>query len=739
MRLEEVFGKARWIGAEEKNVSPIIRSSFTLSNAPTNVKINIVGFGTYLLYVNGKRVSENYYQPLSSDFEPRDNFPTDEVLAHRIYVDSFDITDLLKEGKNTVAVIIGEGWYTLPERNKPYGDKKLIFRVFDGSGDILLSDTTAKYTESYVKDCYFVTHETQDYRGFSEDFFLPVFDDSAWKNTTYAKAPTDTEYCFSDCPRDKVTKKISPVRVGTVNGADIYDAGENISGFPVFKALTAGETVTVLFSEELDENGALDNKHHHRQKFTFTADKDGRIAFPAFIWYGFRYFSVVGNAEPVSVYKIHTDVKTDSAFDSDSELLNWIYKTFLNTQLCNMHMGVPSDCPHIERKGYTGDGQLCAHTVMLTLDTQRFYKKWIQDISDCQDRISGHVQYTAPYTQNGGGPGGWGIAIINVPLDYYLRYGDISEAEKLYPQMLRYFDFLDAHSENLLVTSDKAGQWCLGEWCTPGHVDVNCKLDERPDERFEAGAVVLPAPFVNNYFYIKGLTKVIELAKLIGKNEDIPALEKKLLERKAATNAAFFNTWDGNFLGNVQGANAFALDIGLGDERTKKNFIRYYQKNKYYDTGIFGTEIVTRLLFEYGEADAAFDLLTSEVPAHSFGYWKNTGATSFREYWGFARSHSHPMFGAVVAHFFDYILGITQEKDSAGYEKLLIKPAYVKKLNRASGYITLSDGRAEVSYIVKNGEFILTVNLPEKKAARVILPDGAEENIIGSAVLKCKI
>ena len=179
--------------------------------------------------------------------------------------------------------------------------------------------------------------------------------------------------------------------------------------------------------------------------------------------------------------------------------------------------------------------------------------------------------------------------------------------------------------------------------------------------------------------------------------------------------------------------------MGLGDERTKKNFISYYKNHRYYDTGIFGTEIVTRLLFEYGEAETAFGLLTSEEAGHSFGYWKNTGATTLREYWGEARSHSHPMFGAVVAHFYDYILGITQEKGTAGYEKLVIKPALIGKLNRASGYITVKEGKAEVSYEIKDGEFTLNVKLPEKKATRVILPDGREENIVGSAVLKCKV
>ena len=80
------------------------------------------------------------------------------------------------------------------------------------------------------------------------------------------------------------------------------------------------------------------------------------------------------------------------------------------------------------------------------LDAERFYRKWIGDISDCQDRITGHVQYTAPYTTCGGGPGGWGCAIVVVPYTFYRQYGDPQPMAELYPQMLRYFDYLEAHS-----------------------------------------------------------------------------------------------------------------------------------------------------------------------------------------------------------------------------------------------------------------------------------------------------
>ena len=169
--------------------------------------------------------------------------------------------------------------------------------------------------------------------------------------------------------------------------------------------------------------------------------------------------------------------------------------------------------------------------------------------------------------------------------------------------MLQYFEFMETHSENLLVKVDMpVDAWCLGEWAA-------------------TDPIVMSAPFVNNYFYVKSMEKAIEIARHIGRDEDIPMLEARIAERKHATDVAYRNTWDSNFFGCLQGANAFALDMGIGDERTKTNLINYYEnKNPFYDTGMFGTDIVTRVLFEYGRPDLAYKLLTADEP-YGFGKW----------------------------------------------------------------------------------------------------------------------
>ena len=85
----------------------------------------------------------------------------------------------------------------------------------------------------------------------------------------------------------------------------------------------------------------------------------------------------------------------------------------------------------------------------------------MNDIADCQDIYTGHVQHTAPFYGGGGGPGGWGGAMVIVPYTFYKHYGDKEILKKYYPNMLMYFDYLDAHSVNSLVMTEEAGGWCL--------------------------------------------------------------------------------------------------------------------------------------------------------------------------------------------------------------------------------------------------------------------------------------
>ncbi|MBQ8407906.1 MAG: family 78 glycoside hydrolase catalytic domain [Clostridia bacterium] len=717
MNFHEAFGNAQWIGAEDPKICPIFRKNFNVDSPIDSAELTILGFGGFVFYVNGECVTDRLFLPLTSEFEPR-KMPDDQKLSPRAYCYHFDLAPFLKNGKNTLSVLLGSGWYTYPTHSVPaYGEKKLCFSLklvtADGEEEIV-SDESVKYASSFVCHSDFTNGiESHSYTDWSDAFHSPDFDDSEWNNAIPAR-PLDTEYFFTDCPHDKVIAAHQPILVKDSGDVKVYDAGKNLSGYPVLRSCGAGQ-ITVQFSEEMTDEKDIRETIWFRQKLVFDVTDESRALFPLFTWMGFRYFRVTGPATVENVLETHADIEVSSSFESCDETLNWLYHTYLNTQLNNVHTGVPSDCPQLERRGYTGDGQLACRAAMACLDAEQLYRKWILDISDCQDRISGHVQYTAPYVESGGGPGGWGAAIVIVPYEFWKYYGDDSYAREMYPQMLKYFEFMETHSENLLMKVDMPqNAWCLGEWCTPD-------------------AVALPAPFINNYFYVKAMEKAIEIANHLGFTDDIPMLEKRIAERRHITEVAYKNSWDSNFIGCRQGANAFALDMGIGDKRTCQKFIEHYEKNSYYDTGIFGTDVVTRLLFEYGRADIAYKLMTASEP-WGFGKWMKDGATTFWEYWYDYRSHNHPMFGAVTAYLFEYILGIKQKADSYGYERIVINPAKIDTLPCAKGHITVKQGRIAVAFETDgNGTRKITVEIPKGVQAELTDANGTQLILEGPA------
>lgn len=692
------FGNAKWISTEIKAFPVNIQSEIYIAENE-KATITIGCMGTFKLYINGEKVSDDLFLPLNTDFEERYNIeygdlPFEEQLAHRLYCPCYDISEFLKDGKNTISFMLAPGFYEFYD----YGTAKLCWKIditnTDGASRQLISDGTEKYKAIFVKEANMITGETHDYTD---------TDTLEWQNVRVVTNP-DTPCYLQDCPADKLARIIKPKYLGN----NIYDAGEIITGYAVLKSKKA-QNVKVRYSELLNEDGTLDEMHIYDQHTDYITDDKERLLYPEFTWLCFRYFEVIGEVEVTECAVIHSDIEVTSEFECSNEILNWLRRAYIRTQLANMHCGIPSDCPHTERRGYTGDGQLTCAASMMQLDAQKFYKKWIADICDCQDQKTGHIQYTAPFVPSGGGPGGWGCAIVVVPYEYYRSYGEKEIFDETFPKMLKWFEYMEMHSENELVTSDLPGVWCLGDWCAPSQNQLN-KLD----------GMIIPRPFVNTYFYVKAMEMFLKICDITDNAQYKEEIQNRIYSKKSAITATYFNEATGDFADNEQGANAFAIDLGLGDERTFANMIKKYTATRKYDTGIFGTDIVTRILLEKGRADVAFSLLTSKEDVSYYNQIQN-GATTLLEYWNGVRSQCHPMFGAVTRYLFEYIIGIRQDKDSYGYEKVIIEPVCMKYLPNAKGKILTIKGIITVEY----NEAEIKVTIPENINA-VLKLNGSE-------------
>lgn len=677
---------AVWIMERNGFEAPVFRKRFEAGDVKKAV-IDICGLGWYELYVNGEAVTDAVHAPAVSTYSQINGKKlgyelNDIFISPRTYYCRHDVSHLIHKGVNVIAVMLGNGWYNQNavhnEGDLFFGKPRLAFSMEltypDASVQTVESDTDTLASKSHITSNNLYLGETQRLSEL-KDFFAENFDDSRWERAVECDAP-EGELTLQVCLPDRAVRTIVPKLIHSSNGRRLYDLGENISGYIEFSTETKGK-ITLSHAEELSGK-RLNYDSGGGKKPVDVYYGDGRRhegLHPHFNWHGFRYFTVKGEIENPLCRVVHTDMKVTSSFKSDSPALNWLYEAFIRTQLSNTHGCIPSDCPHRERLGYTGDGQLCCESVMTLFDAKPMYEKWMQDIVDCQC-INGHVQHTAPFFGGGGGPCGWGGAVIVVPYFYYLQYGDKDFVRKYYPNIIKWFEYIRTRCENGLVTREEEGGWCLGDWCVP---DI-----EQPE---------FPEPYVNTCLLIKFYGYLKFLENEIGEHsEDI---DKAVEMHKAAVKDMYFTAETGSFCGGRFGADAFAVDIGLGDSRTFSNLKAHYEALGCFDTGIFGTDILLRVLFENKMDDIALRLLTSEKKNHSFGYMMNSGATTLWEYFNAHASHSHPMFGACTRLLTQYVLGIRSA--AVGWKSFTVSPTESVLVGNFEGHVTTPLGKISVS------------------------------------------
>lgn len=687
--------EAKWIGTDRVD-APVIRRRFCV-NATENATLTVTGLGYFEARINGQAVTDARFLPFVTDYEPRDlsklAYPLFDTLTHRVYYHTFDIAALLREGENELTVTLAPGFYRQHEKTEEgdtsFGEYlKTIYTIQAGDCTVF-SDGSEQWQESAIRYCNLFYGEVID----------PVAVTGETYPVTVLPAP-ETALCPAVGVPDRVIRTVTPQKLHTVNGRTVWDVGENISGVVrVTTHAAAGERITLRFAENLSPEGEL-NFHtaggHCVSKSgkpqimedTFVADGTVRTFEPTFVWHAFRYFDVTGDIDTAEVLVIHSDVPVTATFEAPHEGISFFRDAFVRAQLNNMHGSLPSDCPHRERLGYTGDGQVCAPAVMLTMDAKAFYEKWITDILDCQDTVGGHVQHTAPLMGGGGGPGGWGCAIVLVPWAYYRQYGDVDMLHRCFEPMCRWMNYLDTRMENGLIVREEDKGWCLGDW---------------------AVQPLPPAAYVNTCYYIQCMRLLEKISPLVGRADMTACFAARRAMAEEAVRREFLV--DGDFPVEY-GGSAFAIWCGLAGQELADKTAAYYDALGRFDTGFLATDLLFEVLFEYDHADTVLRLLSGEE-AGSYLYQKRRGGTALWEHWTGGFSHDHPMYGGGVRTLFTHLLGMKQHPDTAGWTHVIIDPKVPQDLPWAKGSIETPLGTLSVAWEQTAYGLNLTVDAPE--------------------------
>lgn len=133
---------------------------------------------------------------------------------------------------------------------------------------------------------------------------------------------------------------------------------------------------------------------------------------PAFAFYGFQYVYVKGITAQQAVpelltYQVmHGDFKEIGTFNCSDEIANQLQLMTRRSDLANFFW-FPTDCPHREKNGWTGDAALSAEHFLLNLTVEDSLQEWMRNLAAAQ-APNGSLPGIVP-------TGGWGFAWGNGP------------------------------------------------------------------------------------------------------------------------------------------------------------------------------------------------------------------------------------------------------------------------------------------------------------------------------------
>ena len=644
-----------------ENESTYFRKEFEVNGDIESAALYICALGIGVCTLNGEAVTD---EVLSTPYTRYDR---------RVLYRSYDVTKLVAVGANAMGIHVGNGFYnnnmtTWNDNCAAWRDKtrktaaKLV--VYFKSGDKIEMVTDESWRVR--RGCSVYNHmrqgEMTDARLRQAGFDRPHFDDSDWHAAHIAHEPGGV-LSQTDMPPVRICREYKPIS----QKDGLYDFGINTSGWArIAVSGKEGQKIILSYAERINADGTF-----HKGMNTFNVIEDAPLKHQdificsgreneefsaSFCYHGFRYVKAENAPADfsITVQEVHTDFKRIGNFSCDNEMLNKIHSASVQSTLTNFH-SIPTDCPHREQNGWTGDSLMSAEQAIMNFDMKKAYRKWLLDFVDMQ-RPNGQLPGVVPsadWGYNWGSGPAWDSAFILIPWYLYLDDGDTSIIEELWDNMALYMHYMKRMSSGYLA------DFGIGDWCEP---------DNRPK---------FPNKVTDTaYFYVNSVT-MAKMARLTAHDESEWSEQSE--EIKKAWRNAF---WEKEELKTYQTFYACAIYQGLleSDEvgYAAKKLAQLVIDNGYrIDCGILGTKYIFSALSDTGYADIAMKMITNPTPP-SYAYWINQGMTTLCEDWEINNSCNHHMFSEVDNWFYKYVGGIRVKEN-----RWLIKPEIIEGIDNA--------------------------------------------------------
>ncbi|MEK6479720.1 family 78 glycoside hydrolase catalytic domain [Catalinimonas sp. 4WD22] len=729
--LTESDWQAKWIRHPdftdtllESKPAPYFRKTFTVEELPEEARVYVTGLGYFELYLNGRKVEDHILDPVKTRYDKSARYLT------------FDITDYLQEGENTVGTVLGTGWYNhfanavwgfnkAPWRSYPEAICQLEMTFADGSREVIVSDESWKTThEGPIRFDGIRNGETYNALMEMPGWSQKGFDDSAWQNAELSQGP-DGQLQVQMIQPIKAMREVKPVSVTEVDpGVWVFDLGQNIAGYSRLKvAGPQGTEVSMKMGERLHPDGTVEQKQILRFLRSGDAQTDRYILKgegvevwePRFVYHGFQYVEVRGlpvapTLETITGVVLHTAFDKIGSFACSDPLLNRTQQNMEWSFIGNYH-GIPTDCPHREKIGWTGDAHLVAETGLFNYDVVRAYLKWMDDFVDEQQE-SGDLPGVIPssgwgyeYGKDpeirhlGYGPQ-WEGAFIQMVWDLYRFTGDALIVEKYYPAMKKYLDFLITNADGYTLNFG---------------ID-----DHKPVETKTEGDILASG-------YLVGFTRMFsEMASILNKPKDAQYYAEYALKAKDAFNQKYFDERSGRYGNGGQTSQALALYHKIVPEGQEQKVLNVLMedikaRDNHFDAGVVGLKYLFNVLREYGHSETLYQMVSQE-DFPGYGYWLKEGANTLWQDWDGSMSLNHIMFGTVSEWFYESLAGIQLDEKRLGFRHFIIRPDILDAISWVNASHESGYGEILSSWEKQDGALQMRVSVPPNTTARVFVP-----------------
>lgn len=733
-----------WIS--NKSQTPFyVRKEFEIDREVKKAEAKVCGLGQFLFYVNGKKISDHELDPGWTDYHK-----TIEYVC-------FDVTEQLKKGKNVLGAEIGNGWFLkddlhytfafpafMPENPNPYQPfgETLVFAVC-----LMITYTDGTTQEITADDSFLVKeHPVRRSNVYGSEDYDASYEQTGWNQTGFQAAGWKPAVIISADkePEGELIEQFQPpVRtigrymakyMHTVDGCDIYDLGQNISGMLMLCYRgKAKDEIQIYPAEKLDASGRADQVaknwitvntcitcrvgkddtwENYRQRFTYFAG---------------RYLAVRKSSAQIEIRDIAADAIT-SAWDKagtflcDDKRYVQIYDLVEKAVEANM-VSVHTDCPTIERFAWQEPNHLMAPSIMYMKNGKNLWNKFFMDMRNGQLTDSDHfydyegnryfpgeglIPSQAPcYIPNVlpvPGMGSfydiipWGSSGILGVKWHYTFYGDKKVIEENYEMGKRYL----AH---LMTKQTGEGFIChgLGDWGNPDH--------ELARENIETAFFYADAVTMAEFAHI--LEKKQDEKEFSGLAENIREnYNEKLLVKDSDGRWCYRSYEHKDKLVMTQACEALPLYWGLVPEDKNEDVVAAFHKTlcekQCFASGEIGLPYIIQTAREYGMNDLICSfILRPEHP--SYYAFVLDGETTLGEYWEEnPRSHCHDMMGHIIEWYYNGIAGIRPLEP--GFKKVLVKPYLPESMNHMECTYHSASGKIQVILNRTNGKTELTVH-----------------------------